>query len=453
MRDVTTFLLAGGEGARLYPLTRDRSKPAVPFGGHYRLIDFTLSNCVHSGIARIGVLTQYKSDSLTRHLGAAWGFFRPQLGEYLNILPPQLRNIREFYRGTADAVYQNLNTIRREGPRDVLILSGDHVYAMDYRPFLERHREANADLTIATIPVPRSEAVRFGILREGKGGRVVEFTEKPRDLSAFADVADGGLDASMGVYLFKAGVLARELEDGPGRDERFDFGRDIIPAMVGRARVFIHRFARGAADHTNYWRDVGTLDSYHAAQMDLLSPDGLFHLSSPTWPILTGLPPRAPARIGSPAGGRVEDCLVCEGCAIAGTARHSIIGPDVVVDRGAVVEDSVLLSGVHIERDAIVRRAVLDKAVRVRRGGVVGLPAGNRGVQTQGKIVHTPGGVAVVAKGDIVGPERRTLVPSLALDAGRIIVDREIEVGPAGRSVSLSEAAEASPERLEGANV
>lgn len=431
MRDVTTLLLAGGEGSRLYPLTRDRSKPAVLFGGHYRLIDFTLSNCVHSGVARIGVLTQYKSDSLTRHLATAWGFFRPQLGEYLNILPPQLRNNREFYRGTADAVYQNLNTIRREAPRDVLVLSGDHVYAMDYRPFLEWHREVNADLTIATVPVPRSEASRLGILRVGQGGRVVDFKEKPRDPSVLPCDPEGRVDASMGVYLFRAGVLARELEEGPGKDERFDFGRDIIPGMIARARVFTHRFSRGAADHTNYWRDVGTIDSYYEAQMDLLSAESFFRLASPSWPILTGVRPRAPARIGSASGGCVENSLICEGCEVSGTARHSIIGPDVVIERGAVVEDSVLLTGVHIERDAIVRRAVLDKSVRLRQGGVVGLPQGNRGAQTQGQIVYTHGGIAVAAKGEVIGPERRTFV-SLALDPGRILVDREIAVGSVG---------------------
>ena len=410
LNQTIALLLAGGEGSRLYPLTRDRSKPAVPFGGAWRLVDFTLSNCLHSGLSRIFVLTQYKSESLTRHIYNAWHFFRPTLGEVLNILPPQLRQTRDFYRGTADAVYQNIYTILREAPRDVLIVSGDHIYSMDYRPFLAFHRERGADLTIATFPVPRTEAYRFGVLRGEEDGRVVAFQEKPKELSRHFCGEDGTVNASMGVYAFKTSTLLRELEEGPGLGRRFDFGRDIIPSMINRDRVFLYPFRMGAGGQRGYWRDVGTLDSYFQASMDLLGPKPRFRVHNPEWPTIHAPEQIGPALFGPAVSTAVRNSIVAGGCQIEGEVSDSVLFSNVTVEAGARVERAILMDGVHIEANSVVRNALLDKGVRVRRGTLIGVGSTLLAGQSGKKVVYTPAGVAVVARGEIVGPERAPAV-------------------------------------------
>ena len=434
MRQIITFLLAGGEGSRLYPLTRDRSKPAVPFGGSWRLIDFTLSNCLHSGLSRVFVLTQYKSESLTRHIYNAWNFFRPTLGESLNILPPQLRETRDFYRGTADAVYQNIYTILREAPRDVLIVSGDHVYAMDYRPFLNFHHERNADLTIATFPALRGEAHRFGVLRGEQDGRVVAFQEKPKNLSRHFCNDDGHANASMGVYVFKTVALLRELEEGPGLGRRFDFGRDIIPPMAARDRVFLFPFRNGAAGQRAYWRDVGTLDSYFEAHMDLLGPQPRFNVNNPHWPVIHAPEQIGPACFGGGASSAVRNSIVAGGCRVEGEVSDSVLFPNVTIEPGARVDHAILLPGAHVEGNAVVRNALLDKNVRVRRGTVIGIRPALIGGQYGRKVVYTPAGMAVVPKGEVVGPER---VPGTSR-ADRVLLDHEVGATGAAAATSSS---------------
>ena len=426
-----TFLLAGGEGSRLYPLTRDRSKPAVPFGGSWRLVDFTLSNCLHSGLTRIFVLTQYKSESLTRHIAQTWQFFRPALGETINILPPQLRETRDFYRGTADALYQNIYTILREGARDVLIVSGDHIYAMDYRPFLGFHHESDADLTIAAFPVPRDEAHRFGILRAREDRRVVSFHEKPKDVSHALPADHGMVNASMGVYVFKAQALLRELQDGPGLGRRFDFGKDIIPGMIHRERVFMYPFKKGAFGHRAYWRDVGTLDSYFQAHMDLLGPSPEFNVHNPHWPIMHCCEQSGPAVFGGGAGGAVRNAIVGGGSRIEGEVSDCVIFPGVTVEAGARVSRAIVLSGAYVESNAVVRAAILDKNARVRRGAVVGMGAGVSAGHGS-RMVFTPAGIAVVPKGEVIGVERRVK----SGQAGAVLLDHEVGVELAARGAT-----------------
>ncbi len=425
MGQTIVFLLAGGEGARLYPLTKDRSKPAVPFGGMWRLADFTLSNCLHSGLNRIYVLTQYKSESLTRHLYQTWQFFRPVLGESINVLPPQLRETRDFYRGTADAVYQNMYTIQREGARDVVIVSGDHVYAMDYRPFIAYHHENDADLTIATFPVPRAEAHRFGILRAREDGRVTSFVEKPKDLSHALPNEDGKINASMGVYVFKAQVLLRELLEGPAMGRKFDFGGDIIPGMINRERVFLYAFKKGALGHKAYWRDVGTLDSYFEANMDLLGPTPEFNIHNRQWPIIHAPEQTGPSILGGGSAGAVRNAIVAGGCRIDGEVSDSVIFPNVTIEAGARVSQAILLAGAYVEANTIVRNAILDKDVRIRRGTIIGAGSTMASARHGKKVVYTPAGVAVVAKGEVVGTERIERATVRAL-GDEVLMDHEV---------------------------
>ncbi len=445
MGQTIVFLLAGGEGARLYPLTKDRSKPAVPFGGMWRLADFTLSNCLHSGFNRIYVLTQYKSESLTRHIYQTWQFFRPIMGESLNVLPPQLRETRDFYRGTADAVFQNMYTILREGARDVIIVSGDHIYAMDYRPFLAYHHEHDADLTIAACPVPRTEAYRFGILRAHEDGRVSSFIEKPKDLSHVLPGDDGKVNASMGVYIFKAQVLLRELQDGPALGRKFDFGGDIIPGMINRERVFLYPFKRGALGHKAYWRDVGTLDSYFQANMDLLGPSPEFNLHNRQWPIIHAPEQTGPSVFGGGAGGNVRNSIVAGGCQVDGEVSDSVLFSNVTVEAGARISQAILLPGAYIEANTIIRGAILDKDVRVRRGMIIGVGSGGMQGKLGKKVVYTPAGVAVVAKGEVVGVERSERTPAKPR-GDDVFMDHEVggEL-PVRADTTLSDMGKSSP--------
>jgi len=284
-KGVTTIIMAGGRGERLFPLTRDKAKPAITFGGIYRIIDFTLSNCLNSGIRRIYVLSQYGSFSLDQHLRLAWNLVRPELGEYIYSIPPQQITVDRWYRGTADSIYQNLKLLDEERPRQVLILSGDHVYKMDYGAMLDFHLAKKADLTVAAVPAPRQEASAFGILHVDEDQRVIEFLEKPAEPPGIPGNPDYSL-VSMGVYVFESEVLVRELiADAKNPDSQHDFGRNIIPAMVGRKQVYVFNFEDPVTRMPCYWRDIGQLDAYFAAHLDLLGEDPVFDLLEGDWPI------------------------------------------------------------------------------------------------------------------------------------------------------------------------
>lgn len=377
MQNVLALLLAGGAGERLHPLTRDRAKPAVPFGGVYRIIDFTLSNCINSECRQIAVLVQYKSNSLTRHINYAWDMCRPEFGEFIDVIPPQMRVNRNWYLGTADAIYQNLYSVDQHNPREVLILSGDHIYKMDYSKKLHAHREMEADLTISAIEVPIGEAHRFGVLEVDPNGRVIGFQEKPLDPVPIPGKPEAAL-ASMGIYAFNADVLRRVLIDDADRPGScHDFGKNVIPDMLGRYAVYAYRFQDENKKETQYWRDVGTLDSYWEAQMDLVSVDPQFNLYDKSWPLRTRVPALPPAKtVFAEQGGRfgaAVDSIVSPGCIISGgMARRCVLGPEVRINSYAEVEESVLFAGAQIGRHCRVRRAIIEKNVVLPDHTVIG---------------------------------------------------------------------------------
>ncbi|NOX44921.1 MAG: glucose-1-phosphate adenylyltransferase [Caldiserica bacterium] len=384
MGGVLTFVLAGGKGARLYPLTRDRTKPAVPFGGIYRIIDFTLTNCLHSGLRQIYVLTQYKSLSLERHIRAGWSVFNPALGEFIAPVPPQQRTEgATWYRGTADAIWQNWYSVERYvfergEPGAIMILAGDHVYKMDYREMLSFHREAGADLTVAALRVPRDEARgRFGVFVTKGDGRVLSFREKPEDPPPAPD-DPGRCLASMGIYVFSPRALEEALRADAGDPaSSHDFGVDVIPSMVAEGRrVFVFPFERANRNPTPYWRDVGTLDAFWEAHMDLVAVVPRFDLYDRSWPIHTYHEPWPPAKTVHDEPDRkgvAIDSLLSPGCIVSGgTVIRSVLSPGVRVHSFARVEDSVLFAGVEVRRGATMRRAIVDKNVVIPEGFAIG---------------------------------------------------------------------------------
>jgi len=377
MKNVLTLLLAGGAGERLHPLTRHRAKPAVPFGGMYRIIDFTLSNCVNSHCRRIHVLVQYKSNSLARHIRSAWNIMHPELGEFIDIIPPQMRVNDSWYLGTADAIYQNLYSIGQEDPEQVLILSGDHIYKMDYQKMIRFHQKAGADLTIATIEVPIAEAGRFGILSTEPDGRITAFHEKPAQPHPMPHDPNKAL-ASMGIYVFKTGVLKQcVIEDAEQHASSHDFGKDIIPRLVKSHRVFAHTFEDENKKATTYWRDVGTIDSYWEANMDLVAVDPMFNLYDKEWPVRTNLPMSPPAKfVFADVGKRfgvATDSIVSPGCIISGgMVRRCVLGSEVRVNSYAYVEESILMNGAKVGRHSRVRRAIIEKSVQLPDHSSVG---------------------------------------------------------------------------------
>ena len=286
MNDILAMIMAGGNGERLHPLTRDRAKPAVPFGGIYRLIDFTLSNCINSGVRRIVVLTQYRSLSLHRHLRLGWNIFNPQLDEYILPIPPQMRFDGDWYKGTADCIYQNLSFADTVNHEYFLVLSADHIYTMDYSQMLMFHKEKRADVTVATTEIDQSAASEFGIMKVDEDGKIVGFEEKPKKIMSLPH-SHQTLSANMGVYIFNNNILREFLEEDAHKDTHHDFGKNIIPEMIPRISVFAYNFQKEGNKMPEYWRDVGTIDAYFEANMDLIGPDPEFSLYNPNWPIHT----------------------------------------------------------------------------------------------------------------------------------------------------------------------
>ncbi|HET9480636.1 MAG TPA: glucose-1-phosphate adenylyltransferase [Candidatus Polarisedimenticolia bacterium] len=402
--ETLTIILAGGQGERLYPLTKERSKPAVPFGGIYRIVDFTLSNCLNSGLRRILVLTQYKSHSLDRHLRHAWHIFNPDLGDFLDTLPPQQRMGDRWYQGTADAIYQNLFFLEAERPRHVVILSGDHIYKMDYSDMLEAHLSRGADLTVAAVETEVQRAAgQFGVLQVDTEDRIIGFAEKPAE-PATVPGEPGICLINMGVYIFETEALVRSVIEDARRQTQHDFGRNVIPAMVPGGRVVAFRFADRNKKQQKYWRDIGTLDSYYEASMDLVQVEPLFNLYDREWPIRAYPAFDPPAKMvfaGDGAGeeeraGVAVDSLISNGVIISGgRVERSILAPGVRVNSWARVEDSILFDSVQVGRRCRIRRTIIDKSVTVPPGMVIGHDPD----ADARRFTISPGGVVVIPKG------------------------------------------------------
>ncbi|GAB3698654.1 glucose-1-phosphate adenylyltransferase [Mariniluteicoccus flavus] len=396
---VLSIVLAGGEGKRLMPLTADRAKPAVPFGGTYRLIDFVLSNLVNSELRQICVLTQYKSHSLDRHISLTWRM-STMLGNYVTPVPAQQRLGPRWYQGSADAIFQSMNLIRDEDPDYVVVFGADNIYRMDVSQMLDQHIDSGLDCTVAGIRVPRKEASAFGIIDAGEDARIKQFLEKPADPPGLPDSPDESF-ASMGNYIFTRKALEEALEaDAADATARHDMGGDIIPRFVNQGEAQVHDFTlntvAGATEKDrNYWRDVGTIDAYHEAHMDLVSVDPNFSVYNNEWPIWTYVPQRPGAKFV--LRGNAEDSIVSAGCIISGgDVDASVLSPNVLVDKWANVERSVIMDNVRIGRNAVVRNAILDKNVVVDEGCEVGVNAEHD--LARGFTV-SPTGVTVVGKG------------------------------------------------------
>jgi glucose-1-phosphate adenylyltransferase len=415
--DILVILLAGGAGERLSPLTKDRAKPAVYFGGPYRIVDFTLSNCINSGLRRIFIATQYKSLSLNRHIRMGWSIVSEELGEFIEILAPQKRladlqvpepQRREaWYLGTADAVYQNLYSITRENPSHVIVLSGDHVYKMDYAKMLRYHIQKNADATLATIEVPVSDGPRFGIVGVDSAERVIEFQEKPARPVPVPGATDVAL-ASMGIYIFKGDVLVRALEEDAARaDSQHDFGKNIIPALIHSAPVYSYRFYDENKKAAKYWRDIGTLDAYFDASMDLCQVNPEFNLYDPEWPLRTYQPQAPPAKFVFAEEGRrcgqALDSIISSGCIISGSrVSGSILCPNVRVHSFCDIEQTILMPGVRVGRHARLRRVIVDRDVLIPRGALIGYDLD----EDRKRHTVTDAGVVIVTAEDdpLIGP-------------------------------------------------
>ncbi|MDH5562877.1 MAG: glucose-1-phosphate adenylyltransferase [Nitrospirota bacterium] len=400
MRDVYTMILAGGRGERLLPLTQHRAKPAVPFGGKYRIIDVTLSNCLNSGLRKIAVLIQYKSHSLDRHIRRGWSIFNPELGEFLFSIPPQQRISAEWYRGTADAVHQNIFLLEQEQPKYLLILAGDHLYKMNYADMFRFMQETEADAVVGAIEWPIEETRSFGVLGVDSTMRVIRFEEKPSNPFPLPDDPTHAF-ISMGIYLFRTGHLYEELRKDAEMATAHDFGRNIIPNMLQNKRVFAYNFQDENKKQVKYWRDIGTLDAYYEANMDLVGVDPLLNLYDEAWPIRTyqgQFPPAKFVFADQKPGGRTGvalDSIVSGGCIIAGgKVEKSVLSPDVRVNQFADVQESVIMEDVEIGEGARIRRAIIDKGVNIPAGTVIGYdPEADRSSYTV-----TEDGIVVVTR-------------------------------------------------------
>ena len=400
--DTLVMVLAGGVGERLYPLTKERAKPAVYFGGPYRIIDFTLSNCINSGLRRIFIALQYKSLSLSRHIRTGWSVVADELGEFVEILSPQKRVGEHWYLGTADAVYQNLYSILREDPRHLMVLSGDHVYKMDYAKMLRFHRERGAGATMAVIEVPSAEASRFGVLEVDEQDRLTGFLEKPKHLPPGQLVL-----ASMGIYIFDMRKLVPALEADAARSTTHDFGKDIIPALIHDAAVYSYRFYDENKKAAKYWRDIGTLDAYFDANMDLCHVNPEFNLYDPEWPLRTYQPQAPPAKfVFAEVGvrcGQALDSVISPGCIVSGTSIFgSVLCPNVRVHSFCRIEQCILMPGVRVGRHARIRRAIIDRDVLIPRGALIGYDLD----EDRKRHTVTDSGIVVVTTDDepLIGP-------------------------------------------------
>ena len=404
-KKVLTFILAGGVGSRLFPLTAERTKPAVPFGGKYRIIDFTLSNCLNSGFKKIYVLTQYKSLSLSGHLRRGWYIFSPEIDEFIVSIPPQMRISKEWYQGTADAIYQNLNLIDDSliKPEYIVILSGDHIYKMDYTKILEFHISKNADLTISGIEVSKKEAPLFGIMDINKNSKVKNFEEKPVKPKTIPGKPDKSL-ASMGIYVFSTKILEEVLiEDANDKTSDHDFGKNIIPKMIKNYSVYSYPFNKnreGTGD-ADYWRDVGTIDAYFESNMDLAYVEPKFNLYEEEWPIRTYNVQAPPAKfvfanIREERVGQALDSIICDGVIISGgKVENSILSPKVRVNSFSYVKNSILFNGVNVGRKARLKNVIVDKDVEIPQGEEIGFDL----KKDKKRFTVTKNGIVVVPKG------------------------------------------------------
>jgi glucose-1-phosphate adenylyltransferase len=403
IHNAVAFVLAGGVGVRLHPLTRDRAKPAVPFGGKYRVIDYTLSNCVNSGIRKIFILPQYKSFSLALHTRDAWNIFSPELGEFLVHLSPQMRVGEDWYKGTADAVYQNIYHLEQIDEDYVLILSGDHIYKMDYGHFIRYHQRRKADLTISAIEVDLREAHRFGVIQVDEMGKVCGFEEKPERPKAIPGKR-GKAFVSMGVYIFNRKTLIDILNKDAGMETSHDFGKDIMPYMYPNHRVFVYRFGMTGGKDADYWRDIGTIDAYYQANMDLASVSPIFNLYDRNWPIRTyegQYPPAKTVFADEDKGraGKALDSIICSGVIISGgRVERSLISPGVRINSYAEVTESILLHNVVIGMHAKVKRAIIDKGVRIPAGMKIGYDL----EKDRQRFFVSDEGIVVIPKGAIL---------------------------------------------------
>ena len=395
-RDTLALILAGGRGSRLKQLTAWRAKPAVPFGGKFRIIDFPLSNCMNSGIRRVGVLTQYKAHSLLQHIQRGWGFLRGEFGEFVELLPAQQRIQSSWYAGTADAIYQNLDIIRIHNPEYVLILAGDHIYKMDYGPMIAQHVENGADMTVGCLEVDLQAARAFGVMTTAEDGRVLEFHEKPTDPVPMPGSDDTAL-ASMGIYVFNTRFLFEQLiKDADNIHSSHDFGHDIIPAIISRYRVFTYPFRDEHSSQQAYWRDVGTVDAFWAANLELIGVTPELNLYDEEWPIWTYQEQMPPAKFifdDKERRGMAVDSMVSGGCLISGSkVRHSLLFSNVKVNSYSVLQHAVVLPDVEIGRHCRIQNAVIDKGCRIPAETVIG-----EDVEQDSERFHvTPGGVVLV---------------------------------------------------------
>ncbi|HTV05505.1 MAG TPA: glucose-1-phosphate adenylyltransferase [Acidobacteriaceae bacterium] len=400
MRDTLGVLLAGGAGERLFPLTRDRAKPAVPFGGNYRIIDITLSNCINSDLRHVYIMTQYKALSLNRHIREGWtSAVAQELGEFIEILPPMQRVSANWYMGTADAVYQNIYSIGAEQPKHVLILSGDHIYKMHYGKMLEHHEQSGADVTLATLPIDPSEVYRFGVVEVNKNGEVVGFDEKPKTTELRSPFNTNMVDASMGIYLFNTDVLLPALlQDAEDPTSKHDFGHNILPGILGKYKMCAYNFVDENQQQALYWRDVGTLEAYYDANMDVASVSPVFNLYDRNWPIRTRVRQYPPAKFvfGEPGRtGMAVNSIVSAGCIVSGaTVRNSLLSQDVRVNSYSELDSSIVFSHVNIGRHCRIRRAIIDRDVQLPEGTVIGYDQN----EDKKNYFVTPSGLTVVTR-------------------------------------------------------
>lgn len=398
-----TIILAGGVGSRLYPLTKERAKPAVVFGGIYRIIDFALSNCINSGLRRIHLLTQYRSHSLQRHITQGWHLSRP--GEFLDVVPPQFRGSDTWYRGTADAIYHNIFLLESERPDNVLILAGDHIYKMDYSKFIKHHNETGAGLTIGCVPSPRKKARAYGCVATEADGRISGFVEKPENPPAIPGREDYSY-VSMGIYVFNTETLAKAVIDDAKTDSSHDFGKNVIPALLKEGKnLQAYSFLDSDRKVEAYWRDIGDLDSFFEANMDLCNVDPVFNLYDEAWPIHTYAEPLPPAKTvfadeegSAPRAGKALDSLISQGAIISGSkVNHSVLSPRVRVHSYSEIEHSILMHGVEVGRNCKIRNTIIDKKVKIPENTVIG----HNLEEDRKHFTVSPGGVVVIPKGHI----------------------------------------------------